>query len=50
MKAIIGLWRSKAINCGEIRRLEWFAGKPSEGIGYGNAGRKKVPAGRRFSA
>lgn len=30
MKAIIGLWRSKAINCGEIRRLEWFAGKPSE--------------------
>lgn len=45
MKAIIGLWRSKAINCGEIRRLEWFAGKPSEGIGYGNAGRKKVPAG-----
>lgn len=44
MKAIIGLWRSKAINCGEIRRLEWFAGKPSEGIGYGIAGRKKVPA------
>lgn len=45
MKAIIGLWRSKAINCGEIRRLEWFAGKPSERMWYGNAWREKVPAG-----
>lgn len=41
MKTIIGLWRSKAINCGEIRHLEWFAGKPSERMWYGKAWREK---------
>lgn len=32
MESIIGLWRSEAINCGEIRGLKKFAGKSSERI------------------
>lgn len=32
MESIIGLWRSEAINCGEIGGLKKLAGKSSHGI------------------